>query len=131
MQHGGKSCGETGESIACNIAACEKDCVLSDWTKWTSCSKHCDGGTQKREKFIQSPAQGSGKCADQWDPARLHYKPCNTHRCKVPDAKFVMKCNKSMDIVLVLDGTPDSGMSTKKVNMETTCKVKLVQHFTD
>jgi hypothetical protein len=179
MQHGGKPCGETGESIACNIAACEKDCVLSDWTKWTSCSKHCDGGTQKREKFIQSPAQGSGKCADKWDPARLHYKPCNTHRCKVPDAKFVMKCNKSMDIVLVLDGTPESGkqgfaseivaanqfvdaftgkgitakpnfalihytgprtwsgvskctgMSTKKVNMETTCKVKLVQHFTD
>jgi len=129
--------------------------------------------------MILEPAEGSGSCADKWDPSRLQYEPCSSHRCTVPDPKFVMKCNKSMDIVLVLDGTPKSGkkgfesemtaakqlvdawtgegitakpnfalvhytgprtwagvskctgMSTKKVNMETVCKIKLVQHFTD
>jgi hypothetical protein len=179
MQHNGNQCGATGESKQCNVAACEKDCVLLPWTRWTSCSKHCDGGTRKRERMILEPAEGSGSCADKWDPSRLQYEPCSSHRCTVPDPKFVMKCNKSMDIVLVLDGTPKSekegfesemtaakqlvdawtgegitakpnfalihytgprtwagvskctGMSTKKVNMEEVCKIKLVQHFTD
>merc|ERR1719352_1475394 len=109
MQYGGKQCGETGESKQCNVAACEKDCVLLPWTRWTSCSKHCDGGTRKRERMILEPAEGSGSCADKWDPSRLQYEPCSSHRCTVPDPKFVMKCNKSMDIVLVLDGTPKGG----------------------
>lgn len=177
MQHGGKPCGETGESVACNIAACEKDCVLHAWTRWTACSKHCDGGSKKRERMILEPAEGAGKCADKWNPERLEYLACNKHRCEVPDPKLVMKCNRSMDIVLALDGTPRSGkkgfaaeikaanlfvdafqgdgitakpnfavvhytgprtwsgvskctgMSTKKVNMEKVCKIKLAQHF--
>jgi len=179
MQYGGKQCGETGQSKQCNVDACEKDCVLHPWTKWTGCSKHCDGGSKKRERMILEPAEGSGKCADKWEPRRLQYRPCSMHRCKVPDNTKVMKCNQSMDIVLVVDGTPKSGKkgfaaeidaanmfvdawkgegltakpnfalihytgprtwsgvskctgkSTKKVNMETVCKITLVQHFTD
>jgi len=179
MQHAGKQCGSTTESKQCNVDACEKDCVLHPWTKWTGCSKDCDGGTKRRERIIKEPAEGSGKCADKWDPARLQYDHCALHRCKVPDPKKVMKCNTSMDIVMVIDGTPKSGKegfaqevkaanlfvdafqgkgirakpqfslihytgprtwagvskctgkSTKKVNMETVCKITLVQHFTD
>jgi len=178
MQYAGKQCGATSESKSCNVAACEKDCVLHEWTKWTACSKHCDGGSKKRERMVLEPAQGAGKCGDKWDPLRLQYEACNAHRCSVPDPKFVMKCNQSMDIVLVLDGAPQSGKkgfaaevqaanlfinafkgdgitakpnfalihysgprtwtgvskctgkSTKGVNMETVCKVTLVQHFT-
>jgi len=133
----------------------------------------------KRERFILDPAEGSGKCAGKWDPERLQYKPCAQHRCEVPDPKKVMKCNQSMDIIMLIDGTPKSGkkgfaaeikgatkfvdafkgkgitakpnfaivyytgprtwsgvskctgMSTKKVDMEKVCKIKLVNHFTD
>ena len=53
MQYGGKQCGSTGESKQCNVDACEKDCVLHSWTKWTSCSKDCDGGSKKRERMIK------------------------------------------------------------------------------
>jgi len=179
MQYGGKQCGSTSEAKPCNVEGCEKDCVLHPWTTWTACSKHCDGGSKKRERMILSPVQGSGKCADKWSPHRLEYRPCAAHRCKVEDPTAVMKCNKSMDVILVLDGTPRgakkmfaaevtaakqlvdawsgdgitakpgfavvhysgprtwmgvskcTGMSTKKVDMEKTCKIKLVQHFTD
>jgi len=179
MQYGGKQCGSTSEAKPCNVDACEKDCVLHPWTQWTSCSKHCDGGSKKRERMIFTPVEGSGTCADKWSPLRLEYQPCALHRCKVEDPKSVMKCNKSMDVVLVLDGTPRggkkmfaaevtaakqlvdawsgdgitakpgfavvhftgprtwmgvskcTGMSTKKVDMEKTCKITLVQHFTD
>merc|ERR1719240_1668621 len=129
--------------------------------------------------MIKEPAEGSGKCADKWDPSRLQYEQCALHRCKVADPTKVMKCNTSMDIVMVIDGTPKggkegfaaqikaanlfvdafrgkgvtsktqfalihytgprtwsgvskcTGKSTKKVNMQTVCKITLVQHFTD
>merc|ERR1719375_385306 len=109
MQHGGKQCGSTTESKQCNVEACEKDCVLHPWTKWTGCSKDCDGGTKRRERMIKEPAEGSGKCADKWDPTRLQYEACALHRCKVKDPTKVMKCNTSMDIVMMIDGTPKGG----------------------
>jgi len=178
MQYGGTQCGETGQSKQCNVDACEKDCVLHPWTKWTRCSKDCDGGSKKRERMILEPAEGSGKCDGKWSKGRLQYMPCAGHRCMSRPNK-VLKCNRSMDVVLVVDGTPKSGKkgfaaeieaanmfvdgwkgkgitakpnfalihytgprtwtgvskctgkSTKKVNMETTCKITLVQHFTD
>jgi len=108
-QYGGKQCGETGQSKQCNVDACEKDCVLHPWTKWTSCSKDCDGGSKKRQRLIKEPAQGSGSCAEKWDPSRLQYEACAQWRCAVPDFDKVMKCNTSMDVVLVLDGTPKNG----------------------
>jgi len=179
MQYGGKQCGSTGESKQCNVDACEKDCVLHEWTKWTGCTKDCDGGTKRRERMIKEPAEGSGKCADKWDPLRLQYEVCALHRCKVPDPTKVLKCNTTMDVVMVIDGTPKSGKdgfaqeikaanlfvdawtgeglqgkpgfalihytgprtwsgvskctgkSTAKVDMEKTCKITLVQHFTN
>jgi len=104
MKHGGKPCGETSESKSCAIAACEKDCDLGRWTKWTSCSKDCDGGSKKRQRFIKKAAEGAGKCPGQWTRKRLQYRKCNMRRCRAN-----IKCKKSMDIVLMLDGCPKSG----------------------
>merc|ERR1719478_1274636 len=47
MKYDGKPCGEVNEEKACNNQACEKDCDLTSWTKWSACSKDCDGGTKK------------------------------------------------------------------------------------
>ena len=91
MQYGGKQCGPTTESKQCNVDACEKNCVLHPWTKWAACSKHCDGGSRMRQRIIKEPAEGSGTCADKWDPSRLQYKPCALHRCKVPSMRVAMK----------------------------------------
>merc|ERR1719453_1795377 len=108
MQYEGKPCGETSEAKQCNVAACEKNCVLMEWTRWTKCSKDCDGGSRKRQRMILEPAEGAGTCADQWSPERLQYRTCAMHRCEVP-AGEVLKCNKSLDIVMVMDGTPKTG----------------------
>merc|ERR1719424_731136 len=179
MRYDGNPCAATSEAKQCNVASCEKNCVLHEWTKWTSCSKDCDGGSQKRQKMIKEPAEGAGKCAGTWAPDRLEYKKCAMHRCKVPDANKVMKCEQSLDIVLVMDGTPKSGKagwaaeqklansfvdaftgkgskakpnfavihytgprtwsgvskctgkSTKKVDMEKDCRVKIASHFSE
>jgi len=109
MRYDGKPCGETTQTKVCNAEACEKDCVLKRWTKWSSCSKDCDGGSQKRVRFIKEAAEGDGKCAGEWDKERLQYKDCNMVGCAVEDPKKVLPCKNSLDIVLLLDGTPKSG----------------------
>merc|ERR1719313_3246287 len=177
MKYGGKPCGSTSESKACNSQACEKDCDLTEWTKWSWCSKDCDGGTRKRQKFVKQAPQGAGKCPNRWSKDRLQYKKCNMKRCKVPIEKQVMTCNASVDVVFLIDGSGSLGKTgwkaeikaanmfvdafsgtgaqanmavilysgprtwggvrrcvgrnSKKVDIEKTCKIKTVTHFTD
>merc|ERR1719199_1967871 len=109
MKYSGKPCGPTSETKACNGQACEKDCVLGSWTKWSRCSKDCDGGTAKRQKFVKHEAEGEGHCADSWSIKRLQYKKCNMKRCHTPRAKMPLACNKTLDIVLLIDGSGSLG----------------------
>jgi len=109
MKYGGKPCGATSQAKACNAQACEKDCELSPWTKWSSCSKDCDGGTRKRQKFIFKNAEGAGKCAGAWSPDRLEYKACNMHRCELAMGAAALTCNRTQDIVLLIDGSGSLG----------------------
>jgi hypothetical protein len=109
MKYGGTPCGKTSQTEACNAQACEKDCELSEWTLWSTCSKDCDGGTQKREKFVKMEPEGAGECPDQWGVKRLQYKKCNMKRCAVPQADLPLACNKSTDVVLLLDGSGSLG----------------------
>jgi len=104
MKYGGKPCGQTSETKSCNGQACEKDCVLSGWTKWSTCSKDCDGGTRKRQKFVFRVAEGAGKCAGAWSRNRLQYKACNMKRCAAN-----LTCNKALDVVLLIDGSGSLG----------------------
>jgi len=110
MKHNGEPCGETSEAKACNVQACEKDCELREWTKWSSCTKDCDGGTMKRQKFVKHNALGEGKCADPWAPSRLQYKPCNEQAC-VKNMTETLKCKGKIDVVLVLDGSGSLGQT--------------------
>jgi hypothetical protein len=111
MKYGGKQCGETSQSRSCNPAACEKDCDLSGWSDWTYCSKDCNGGTQKRTKYVKEEPEGAGKCADEWSVKRLEYKECNMMGCTIPEINEPMPCNTSLDIILLIDGSGSLGQS--------------------
>merc|ERR1719506_1094302 len=111
MKYGGKACGGTSQTRSCNNQACEKDCVLSSWTRWSACSKDCDGGSQKRQRFVFRPAQGSGKCAGSWSRKRLQHKKCNMHRCELPMGAQTLTCDRKLDVVLLIDGSGSLGKS--------------------
>lgn len=111
MKFGGRPCSASTEVISCNPASCEKDCELGDWTTWTKCSKDCDGGTQKRLKFIKKRAEGAGHCADEWSIKRLQYKHCNMDRCETAAADEPLTCNRTLDVILLLDGSGSLGKS--------------------
>jgi len=125
MRYNGKPCGETSESQSCNGQACEKDCALSSWTKWSMCSKECDGGTRKRQKFVTEQPMGAGECPDRWDMKRLEYEQCAMHRCKVPGVDTPLACNKSLDVVLLLDGSGSMGKTGFAAEM------KAARYFVD
>lgn len=63
----------------------------------------------KREKFVKTKAEGEGQCATKWEPARLGYKECNKHRCVIESNVGVLQCNRSLDIVLLIDGSGSLG----------------------
>jgi len=104
MKYGGKPCGGTSQTEACNNQACEKDCELTRWSKWSTCSKDCDGGTAKRQKFVKAVAEGAGECPSAWGLKRLEYKKCNMNRCETNKT-----CDKELDIVLLIDGSGSLG----------------------
>jgi len=173
---GGVKCGQTSQTRLCNTQSCEKDCELKEWTKWSWCSKDCDGGTRKRSKFIHKAPKGEGACPSSRSSQRLQYKECNKHACELAVGAKQLQCKKKLDIVFLLDGSGSlgetgwkaeikaagmfvdafsgsgaqanmavilySGPRTwggvykcfrrrgKKVDMEKTCKIKTVTHFT-
>merc|ERR1719183_447417 len=118
MKYGGKPCGDTSDTKNCNLQACEKDCELSEWTKWDKCSKNCDGGTHKRIKFIKKPAEGSGKCDGAWTKKRLQYKKCNMKSCRIASKAGYLECNRTLDVVLLLDGSGSLGKRGWKAEMK-------------
>jgi len=109
MKYGGSPCDKTSQTRACNNQACEKDCELNSWTEWGMCSKDCDGGTRKRQKFISEQAEGEGKCPGRWSPERLQYKQCNRHRCVLAANATTKTCDDMLDVVLLIDGSGSLG----------------------
>jgi hypothetical protein len=104
--HGGAKCAANAESDACNTQSCDTDCVLSDWTGWTPCTKSCRAkyswrpGVQHRTKSIAVPTIGAGQCWKPRTPERYENQKCNTFPCPK-----VIECVSNMDVVLVQDGS--------------------------
>jgi len=60
-------------------------------------------------KFITHEAEGAGHCADEWSIKRLQYKACNNKRCETLAAPEPLTCNKTLDIILLIDGSGSLG----------------------
>merc|ERR1719373_1167912 len=54
--NGGEECGALSETMACNVQACNRDCILADWSEWTDCSKFCNTGHARHHREIAEPA---------------------------------------------------------------------------
>jgi hypothetical protein len=57
----------------------KRDCVVTQWTGWTECSKKCGGGKTKRSRKIQVNDQNGGeKCPTGLEESAA----CNTESCE-------------------------------------------------
>merc|ERR1719195_1782855 len=79
---GGEACEQTSDTQSCNIGSCDIDCVLSDWSQWSGCSKACGGGVEERTKSILTPAHGMGQCWEAFSDMRQHHRGCQGTRTR-------------------------------------------------
>lgn len=108
-QHNGEPCGETIESISCNVQSCDADCELSDWSPWSSCDKACGGGVQTRYKREEKPVKGEGFCPEAGSDERYEEKSCNKFSCAILAPSTTLMCKSTLDLVILLDGSASLG----------------------
>jgi Spondin-like TSP1 domain/Thrombospondin type 1 domain len=83
--NGGTEC-ETpmAEVKECQKKPCPVECVMSEWSEWSACSKDCGPGTQVRSRRVLTPAaHGAEECpTDVQETRACEVKPCAVD-CKV------------------------------------------------
>eukprot|EP00747_Dinoflagellata_sp_TGD_P156417 gnl/TRDRNA2_/TRDRNA2_177661_c10_seq3.p1 gnl/TRDRNA2_/TRDRNA2_177661_c10~~gnl/TRDRNA2_/TRDRNA2_177661_c10_seq3.p1 ORF type:complete len:907 (+),score=200.21 gnl/TRDRNA2_/TRDRNA2_177661_c10_seq3:93-2723(+) len=114
-KNGGVPCEESSMATSCNTQACDQNCKLRKWSKWSQCSKRCGGGLQHRSRGVAKPPVGNGRCPKANSrPHRLQYKRCNTFRCPPPpkskrNSAGVVQCEAKLDVILMVDGSGSLG----------------------
>mmetsp|Transcript_37357 Transcript_37357/g.79266 ORF Transcript_37357/g.79266 Transcript_37357/m.79266 type:complete len:754 (-) Transcript_37357:39-2300(-) len=107
-QGDGVPCGNLVSSRPCNSRACERDCILGDWSDWSTCSMPCHGGTQRRSREVAEPPLGSGFCPPQNSDVRLVRRPCNLELCA--QATNASTCGSIFaDMVFLVDNSGSIG----------------------
>jgi hypothetical protein len=107
--YGGKPCGKLLKSQKCNMQACPRNCVVSSWSDWGSCSKSCSGkaaGTrlqgavQERTRVVKvSPRNGGQACPSLTQKKLCAVHPCGAHVCAAKKGLFPLTCTYENNIV--------------------------------
>merc|ERR1719238_1301340 len=105
----GEPCGPASETETCNAQDCDKDCILSPWTKIQEapCSKACGGGTKTSTRGVFQEAIGQGTCPEPLSHERFRQMECNLEAC-VPIGPTLV-CLARVDVVILLDGSGSLG----------------------
>jgi hypothetical protein len=73
----GMECPQLERLKKCNQFKCPVDCVESEWSGWSKCSKDCESGVQVRTRSVLTKAKNGGKACDTVQEEQ----PCNTGSC--------------------------------------------------
>jgi len=100
---GGDSCPELVNTRLCNSRACSQDCPLAAWSAWSSCSRACGSGTQRRLRALGPGTSRDGNCPSQDSKERLELRSCNRHFCS--DVENLTCAGVPLDVVLLVDAS--------------------------
>lgn len=78
--NGGQVCPALIENQDCNKQACGTDCVVSNWSAWTTCTRTCGGGSRSRTRSVVSQPQNGGVAC----PELQQFEVCNQQECVGP-----------------------------------------------
>jgi len=75
----GAECPPVMQEQECNKQACPIDCLMNDWSEWTSCTKDCGGGVKQKARSVEIEAKNGGFACEATDNAQV----CNMNACDV------------------------------------------------
>jgi len=90
--NGGKACvGNATETKVCEEDVCPVDCVLDDWTAWSSCEPYCLGNMTRQRAIKTPPSDGGAACG-----AQSEAKSCSNFclNCRWDDWSAWTPCSK-------------------------------------
>merc|ERR1719453_2675039 len=73
----GLKCPQLTRKRKCKQIKCPVDCVMSMWSKYSKCTKECEGGTKGRTRSILTKPKNGGMSCNTAQESR----PCNTGSC--------------------------------------------------
>jgi len=73
----GMQCPNLERKKKCGQKKCPVDCVMSEWSGWSKCTKDCEGGVQAKTRDVLTKPKHGGK----WCDAVGEERPCNTGSC--------------------------------------------------
>jgi len=79
----------------CNTIACPVDCIVDEWSQWSSCTTRCGGGIRERIRSIKSHERHGGEeCGPASDTETCNLQNCDKDCELGPWTKLSsMKCN--------------------------------------
>jgi len=81
--------------VACNVAPCPVDCVVEDWSGWSSCSAECGGGVMERTKKVVVEAKNGGTpCEGTEEEQPCAMQSCDAD-CELSDWSEWSGCSKA------------------------------------
>jgi len=93
-EQGGTCTLDFSHNESCNTADCPHDCIVTNWTKWSHCSRSCGGGRQFRNRTVQIVEGHNGTC----DQPRIEEQDCKTQVCcQYSDWNDWLPCSKTCD----------------------------------
>merc|ERR1719181_2320791 len=73
----GMVCPALARQKKCKQIKCPIDCVESEWSGWSKCTKECEGGVTVRTRSVLTKAKNGGRACDTVQEEQ----PCNTGSC--------------------------------------------------
>merc|ERR1719410_2765542 len=73
----GMQCPNLEREKKCGQKKCPVDCVMSEWSGWSKCTKECESGVQAKTRDVQTKPKHGGK----WCDAVGEERSCNTGSC--------------------------------------------------
>jgi len=93
----GMKCPPLQAQVSCNMAPCPVDCVLGDWSGWSTCSAECSGGVMERVRNVKvDPEHGGTPCEETEEEQACGMASCDED-CKLSEWSQWSTCSKACD----------------------------------
>ena len=73
----GMKCPALEREKKCGQKKCPVDCLMSQWSGWSKCTKDCESGVEGKSRSVLTKPKNGGKGCD----AVQEERPCNTGSC--------------------------------------------------